>query len=557
MTLAVQAGRDDFIGNSVAVDFTFTFRILTSSGISVFLDGVAQTLATHFTLSGVGDASGGTVTFITAPGNNVAVLLLRNQALEQLSNYQPNEDHPAERIESDFDDLTMQVQMLQEEVGRCIKLPKKSLQSDKDVDDLVADKFLKVKAAAAGVQMADLAAAGAITIPVTVAEGGTGATTAAAARDTLLADEDARTNTVKVVATKKATTTGTPAAGIGVGDKWQAESADENPSDFGQIEFAATDVTAASEDTYMQTLLRVAGAALVSCYRWAATGAFNAIFTHANTAARTFTLPDKDGIFAMTNDVTVLRGYLSGLGMTNNAVDADHDIDFAVGVAVDDAFATLMSQVTSPLIKQIDNGWVVGTNQGGLDTGAVAADLWYHTWLIRRSDTGVVDCLFSLSATAPTLPTNYDEKRRIGAVLTDGSSNIIAFKQNGDEFKWDVPVQDQSGTNPGVAPVTETVTVPLGVVVHAICAFHASDPSPAASTFLFVSSLDQTATAPSAANSHLQLIGASAAVVAVDSTFAIKTDISQQFRTEWSVSDADLTFEIVTHGWIDRRGRDA
>jgi hypothetical protein len=41
-------------------------------------------------------------------------------------------------------------------------------------------------------------------------------------------------------------------------------------------------------------LLRVAGAALTACYRWAATGAFNAIFTHANTADRTYTWPNRN-----------------------------------------------------------------------------------------------------------------------------------------------------------------------------------------------------------------------------------------------------------------------
>lgn len=103
---------------------------------------------------------------------------------------------------------------------------------------------------------------------------------------------DGRTNTVTTPLLVTATTTNTPAAGIGTGLKMQAQSADETPSDFGAVQFAASDVTAGSEDTYFDVLLRVAGAALTSCYRWAATGAFKGIFTHANTADRTYTLPD-------------------------------------------------------------------------------------------------------------------------------------------------------------------------------------------------------------------------------------------------------------------------
>lgn len=111
--------------------------------------------------------------------------------------------------------------------------------------------------------------------------------------------EDSRTNTVRA-AILKATTSGTPAAGIGTGLKFQAESGDENPADFGQIEFVASDVGVGTEDTYFQVLLRVAGAVLTSCYRFVATGAFNAIFTHANTAARTYTLPDRSGTIGIT-----------------------------------------------------------------------------------------------------------------------------------------------------------------------------------------------------------------------------------------------------------------
>ena len=113
--------------------------------------------------------------------------------------------------------------------------------------------------------------------------------------DPVISAEDARTNTVDVPLTIRSTTTGTPAANIGTGILVQAESADESPSDFGQIEFAASDVAINTEDTYFQVLLRVAGAALTAVYRFVATGAFKAIFSHTNTADRTYTLPDSTG----------------------------------------------------------------------------------------------------------------------------------------------------------------------------------------------------------------------------------------------------------------------
>ena len=106
--------------------------------------------------------------------------------------------------------------------------------------------------------------------------------------------EDARTNTVDVAGEIRSTTSGVPAASIGVGLLFSAESGDENPSEFGRIDFVASDITAASEDTYLSVLLRAAGAALDEKYRFSATSGagFAALFTHANTADRTYTLPD-------------------------------------------------------------------------------------------------------------------------------------------------------------------------------------------------------------------------------------------------------------------------
>jgi len=96
--------------------------------------------------------------------------------------------------------------------------------------------------------------------------------------------EDARTNSVIRPLSVSATTTGTPAANIGVGLRFRAESADEAPSDFGALDFSASDVGSGTEDTRLDILARIAGAALTSIYRFQATGAFRAIFTHANTA---------------------------------------------------------------------------------------------------------------------------------------------------------------------------------------------------------------------------------------------------------------------------------
>ncbi|RLD23214.1 MAG: hypothetical protein DRI71_05860 [Bacteroidetes bacterium] len=128
----------------------------------------------------------------------------------------------------------------------------------------------------------------------------------------------------------------------------------------------------------------------------------------------------------LNQEVTAISiSYLAGLTIINNTVDANHDIDIAIGVCRD--IDNSEDMVLSAITKQIDAAWAVGTNNGGLDIGTVEADTWYGVFIIKRVDTGIVDILFSKNMAVPVMPTSYIKKRQIGSVLTDSSSNIIAF----------------------------------------------------------------------------------------------------------------------------------
>lgn len=117
-----------------------------------------------------------------------------------------------------------------------------------------------------------------------------------------------------------------------------------------------------------------------------------------------------------------LQGYSFGLTLSNNAGDAANDIDVTSGKAAADTSPFNLMLLNSAITKRIDAAWAVGSGNGGLDSGSVA-DGTYYIWLIQRSDTGVTDALFSLSGTAPTMPTNYDRKRLIGSLLRSSSVN--------------------------------------------------------------------------------------------------------------------------------------
>jgi len=165
--------------------------------------------------------------------------------------------------------------------------------------------------------------------------------------------------------------------------------------------------------------------------------------TAPNTdATRTITLPDSTGsIQTVDGESYSPRGLIC-----SNDTDAAHDIAISVG-GVKDATNTVNITLAAILTKRIDAAWAVGDNNGGLDGtessgGTPDASTMYYIWLIKRSDTGVVDALYSESPTGPTMPTNYDYKRLIGSVLTDGSANILPFTQTGDYFRYTTPVDD-------------------------------------------------------------------------------------------------------------------
>lgn len=249
-----------------------------------------------------------------------------------------------------------------------------------------------------------------------------------------------------------------------------------------------------------------------------------------------------------------LRSYLAGLTLSTAGASATMTI--AAGQATDGGNAALMLLAAS--IAKTTSAWAVGSAQGGLDTGAIANSTWYHFWLIQRPDTGVVDVLISLSATAPTMPTNYTLKRRIGAGRTDGSAQWLAFTQLNDYFELLTPLLDVSATNPGTAAVTRTLTVPTGVSVVAkvnLVVFAGAN-----NEAVYLSALDQADNVPSLTIAPLYTAAAIATVAAQSfgGQASIRTNTSAQIRSRNLVStDANYGLRITTLGWIDSRGRDA
>ena len=241
---------------------------------------------------------------------------------------------------------------------------------------------------------------------------------------------------------------------------------------------------------------------------------------------------------------------LFGMQLSNNVADATNDIDITAGKRRDSTDA--QNIVGAASTKRLDAAWAVGSGNGGLDTGAIA-NTTYHVFTIKRSDTGVVDYLFSTSASAPTMPTSYDYKRRIGSIIRVAAA-IKGFLQTGDHFQWMSPPMDVDVATPGTSSISYILTVPSGFKLLAdleVFLFNNTT-----TTVVYVRDPNVTDSVPATNAAPGGTVTAGSGDPAGVLVWArCRTNTSSQVAVRSNVS-ANTFYRLWTLGWHDTRGRD-
>lgn len=247
---------------------------------------------------------------------------------------------------------------------------------------------------------------------------------------------------------------------------------------------------------------------------------------------------------------------LSGLALAHVSASTQR-LTVAAGVAASDdssPAARVLMSLTSAITGHTAGTWTVGTAQNKLDAGTLGASQTWHVYVIQRVDTGVVDVLFSQSATSPTMPTNYSKKRRIGAFMTDTGSAIIPFFQDGDLFMLATPSGlNTADNNPGTSSVTATASVPNGVAVVAI--MNLNTVSGGTAYIFYARPTTVSDTVPAAGASPLGHCENDGGTVNRLCRFEVLTNTSRQWAFRISASAAGVIPTTVTVGYRDRRGR--
>ena len=129
MTISSTTVKNSYSGNGTLDTFNYTFKVFADADLQVIIRSAAgtetvKTLTTHYTVTGAGNANGGTIVFTSGniPTATETVVIRRAVPQTQAIDYIANDPFPAESHEEGLDRSMMSVQQLQEEVDRSIKL---------------------------------------------------------------------------------------------------------------------------------------------------------------------------------------------------------------------------------------------------------------------------------------------------------------------------------------------------------------------------------------------------------------------------------------------------
>lgn len=115
-----------YLGNGSTVEFDYEFRVLDPSHLTAVVtqNGVDTIVPpTDYTVSGVGGAAGGALTFVTAPATGQSITIIRNAPFTQQVDLENQGAYYAETVEAAFDLAVMRDQQLAEGLSRAVQIP--------------------------------------------------------------------------------------------------------------------------------------------------------------------------------------------------------------------------------------------------------------------------------------------------------------------------------------------------------------------------------------------------------------------------------------------------
>lgn len=151
MTISSTITKNSYSGNGSTTAFAFAYYIISENDVEVIIRSsngteTVQSLTTHYTVTGVQNNSGGTVTMITAPATGETLVIRRATSKIQDTDYVANDPFPAETHEAALDKGVLISQELQEQVNRSIKISRTNTMTSTDFTVGATERANKVLA---------------------------------------------------------------------------------------------------------------------------------------------------------------------------------------------------------------------------------------------------------------------------------------------------------------------------------------------------------------------------------------------------------------------------
>ena len=150
MTISTTTIKNSYSGNDSSDAFSYTFKITADSEMQVIIRSstgteTVKSLTTHYTVSGAGAASGGTVTFTSGniPATGETVILRRNTTQTQGMDLIENDPLPANTLETAIDKNLAIAQELQEQLDRSFKISRTNTITTAEFTDSATDRASK------------------------------------------------------------------------------------------------------------------------------------------------------------------------------------------------------------------------------------------------------------------------------------------------------------------------------------------------------------------------------------------------------------------------------
>ena len=159
MTIETTANRISYTGSGTTGPFSFPYYFLADGDLTVIKTTIADgteatlTLTTDYTVSGAGEAAGGSVTLVATLSSAYKLTIIRDPDILQPADYPANDRFPAATHEEALDRATMIMQRLKDYIDRSFRL------SDGDVSgislilsNLAAGELIAVNSAGTGIE---------------------------------------------------------------------------------------------------------------------------------------------------------------------------------------------------------------------------------------------------------------------------------------------------------------------------------------------------------------------------------------------------------------------